>query len=1182
MQRATISGLVLAAVLGAGLLFSALPEAHAGHINPKDVSLPCKVSARAHTFPVVYEGAERQNPDGTLYPGDAINFIIKWEMLNTCLSPRIADFRTDGAYTLAYAEVVRGEDGNGRTGPGPDPIFQETWKKEPSWEEVGTTHRSDTLPRCQDYRDGNRKEPRFGEPYACGSRERSFLTHFKPSCGGKPNEDFPVEEDYDTPSYTYKSSKKGFTTITTNCRLGKVPSPIISGVLGTDMYKKYDGTKKGEPQYAYCSRTTDKCISLSSILKCGFNPNGILVCKGSWGYDRKTLFGIWNQQQQTEHCARDDTECRHHLEDEESIENFKSEVMRRCSNLPAHQGCVYGRINADLEYDTRVCNTDFFEGGPVRIIPTKNNTHLPEPDSCDMPYFTEYDLDRYNREKGKNDPEIPVLETRLLTDNGSRIYIPEPVKDRKWDVLPRTDECRPDIEASMEHGSGGGVPGVVHCTSNPNHFGKICMEPGMPRTGFQKGDYILPSNHFSKMDIGYQAPIRDSCVKQDHTFSLTVIGTERICWKENESIICEFKEKKVTVRTPAEIRDPNPVPFFSNPVIHDLDDLPSRNLDGTYYAWDVPSIRMDPHLLFRDQRNGTLTMETRQHGAPLERLFKHSCEDGACAFNATTEHSQPKLFGSVNGDYVSIHRPEGLHKLGNHTFTYDLRVFNLGREISLTHPKTWLLIVDYDPRFEEDRYQYTILNSPGSNAVEKEKAIGLSYLGSYGGGPDDEPGIHDHRRAKINAANLTVQVYSRPLVENVTTTAKVAGGEGLEKMLAEIHPSVTERVELEEDVPESSIVSESTGAAQFEKFGLGRLALTYHDNLGDRWNSIRAVIGNATIFSKDFAGYDSTDLGQSTYMYVTAYVTTQLNVTAFRADGSHDPGVHVEAKVQPIIDANHTMWLPDYVHGHLNLADEVEARGLDIIDNTLNFTLIVGQSAPYFENHTFTPYPYPPRITDERLARGFAMMQISDIYDITNHGAGDGGVHRDLNRPIITIIPDANVLLDITDRTSFTRFRMHEAIETDGIYNITITATDGERTITHAWNLPPLNFDSPVSFPISMRNGTELSFSRNFATINIKAPPYFGEITKVYADGEFVTSKCVPECSITLEKNATVTVENKWGGTAEVKVAVPKRVVTGTPGSVSVAYFDNVLPMGILLVVGAAAIIGFLKYTRTR
>lgn len=1177
MQRATISGLVLAAVLGAGLFFSALPEAHAGHINPKDVTLPCKEPViRTYKFPVIYDGVERQNPDGTLYPGDAVNFIIKWEMLNTCMNPRISDFRTDGAYTLTYAEVVRGEDGNDHTGPGPDPIYQETWKKEPSWEEVGTIHRMTTMPKCQETSDKKCKGgcPRI-TPYACASREKSFLSHFDPKCGGKPNEDFPVpEEGHKIKQERWRTSGTFYQTITTTCSLGRVPSPTIYDVLGPDMYVKTEH-RNGKSYTSKCSATTDKCIASSSIF--GSTDRGI---RGSWGYDTKLLFGIWPQQQETVHCETDDLACRHPLEDPESIESFKKEVGRLCSNLPAHKGCVYGRINADLDYDSMVCNKDYFKGKPLQIKPLRNDSMLPHKKSCDMPYYTDYDLRSYDA-ANPTGYKKDVIPTRLLSLNGSGIFLPDDGWKHRWDKLPRTPECRLDHEANLERGNTGS-PEIVHCTSKPDHYGRFCMGGPIHKNTYGDGTFTLPYAHFSYLDIGYQAPVRDTCTNQDHTFSLTVRGTERICWKENEAIHCKFKEKKSTARTPAEIRDPTPEPIFSNPVIHDLDDLPSRNLDGTYYAWDVPSIRMDPHLLFRDQRNGTLTMETRQHGAPLERLFKHSCEDGACAFNATTEHSQPKLFGSVNGDYVSIHRPEGLHKLGNHTFTYDLKVFNLGREISLTHPKTWLLIVDYDPRFEAPKYQYTVFDSEGDNAVEKEKGIGMSYLGSYGGGPGDESKIHDHRRAKINAANLTLMVYSHPLIDNVTTTAVVAGGEGLEKMISGIHPSVAEKIELEEDVPESSIVNAGIEAAQFEKHGLGKVSLRYYDDIGTRWNTVRAVIGNTTIFSNDFAGYDSKNLGLSRYMYVTAYATTELNVTAYAPDGSVDGDVSIEARVYPLIHANHTMWLPDYVHGHLNLADEVVERGLDVIDHTQNFTAILGEPGRYLANNTFAPYPYPEKITDERLARGYAMMQISDIYDISNAGTADGAMVRPLNRPIVSIFPDANELLDIDDRASFTRFRLYEALETDGVYNITITATDGPRTLTHRWTLPPLNFDSPVNVPISMKNGSDLFFTRNYATIIISAPWHFGQITNVYADGEFLTDNCEKGCSITLERNATVTVENKWGGTAEVKVVVPKRVVTGTPGSVSLAYFDSILPIGIIIIIGGAAVLGFIKYTRTR
>ena len=53
------------------------------------ISYPCEFGITSHTTHVVYNGQQRNNPDGTYYPGDAFNYIANYPGLGSCFRPTI-------------------------------------------------------------------------------------------------------------------------------------------------------------------------------------------------------------------------------------------------------------------------------------------------------------------------------------------------------------------------------------------------------------------------------------------------------------------------------------------------------------------------------------------------------------------------------------------------------------------------------------------------------------------------------------------------------------------------------------------------------------------------------------------------------------------------------------------------------------------------------------------------------------------------------------------------------------------------------------------------------------------------------------------------------------------------------------------------------------------------------------
>ena len=53
------------------------------------MSYPCEFSITSHTVHVIYNEQQRNNPDGTYYPGDAFNYIADYPGLGSCFRPTI-------------------------------------------------------------------------------------------------------------------------------------------------------------------------------------------------------------------------------------------------------------------------------------------------------------------------------------------------------------------------------------------------------------------------------------------------------------------------------------------------------------------------------------------------------------------------------------------------------------------------------------------------------------------------------------------------------------------------------------------------------------------------------------------------------------------------------------------------------------------------------------------------------------------------------------------------------------------------------------------------------------------------------------------------------------------------------------------------------------------------------------
>lgn len=67
---------------------------------------PCIISVAPHYHPATMDGAPRNNPDWTFYPGDAFYFLFKFSASSTCLSLSIGALESDGAIDVLSHDII--------------------------------------------------------------------------------------------------------------------------------------------------------------------------------------------------------------------------------------------------------------------------------------------------------------------------------------------------------------------------------------------------------------------------------------------------------------------------------------------------------------------------------------------------------------------------------------------------------------------------------------------------------------------------------------------------------------------------------------------------------------------------------------------------------------------------------------------------------------------------------------------------------------------------------------------------------------------------------------------------------------------------------------------------------------------------------------------------------------------
>ncbi len=119
MRRAAAAALLAAWLACAAADVTGAPPLPGARADGQTV---CDISVRASAHPVIYGGRARRNPDGSLYPGDAVNYLFRYSGGRGCSDVRPAPLRAGGRVEVEWSGHSRGPGGPGPAGAPAHPV----------------------------------------------------------------------------------------------------------------------------------------------------------------------------------------------------------------------------------------------------------------------------------------------------------------------------------------------------------------------------------------------------------------------------------------------------------------------------------------------------------------------------------------------------------------------------------------------------------------------------------------------------------------------------------------------------------------------------------------------------------------------------------------------------------------------------------------------------------------------------------------------------------------------------------------------------------------------------------------------------------------------------------------------------------------------------------------------------
>jgi hypothetical protein len=636
------------------------------------------------------------------------------------------------------------------------------------------------------------------------------------------------------------------------------------------------------------------------------------------------------------------------------------------------------------------------------------------------------------------------------------------------------------------------------------------------------------------------------------------------------------------------------------------DGYTSRNLDKSYYVWDAINVIHNPIYKWKNERVGTIFAEIDKDYSPLTLEDEFFCDAASCTNTMNISGFLPWTESFDYGGGNTIYNATSLDLIGNHTISYNTRLYNIVPQIDVNDNSTSALVVEYEPVY--DAYVYPVLSDDQRLAFDDRIGIALHYFGSEStaANPDDDIGVHEDRRSKINNyfySTWGADPWEYQLLDG--TVADTDYSDELDLVWDEAHDVgivINELpVKISEDISDKLITTEFAGMIPFEvqrhttanfvKSGYGKIFFDYPGILGIVYDDTLKIprFENATVFdtlqSRYFAGHDVTHLTFTEYMYPESFFYNQVTVTAVNSDGNQDDSVEIQLDITPRFDITGTKYLDEYMYDKIFYDSKDD--GFSQIITGLDMD---GSPIPIVNDDDIYPM-------DENYVSGFGSVTLDKTRRTASLFTQYGTILPQSFSDDVTDISE-KYLLD--SQSARLPIPLTTGLHALSPFHISITADDGTKEVTNTFDNAWHDFSVPYKYWINMNDDNTLDIKRDSANPRVLLYNYdsnFGAIEFLQINDIVITGDELSECLKTRSESACVisvpqdyladelviSSQNIWGGTA--KIILPKvdeHIINPPNRKAESLLFEGVFAQWIAVFLGLSLIvlIGYLAYKK--
>ena len=637
------------------------------------------------------------------------------------------------------------------------------------------------------------------------------------------------------------------------------------------------------------------------------------------------------------------------------------------------------------------------------------------------------------------------------------------------------------------------------------------------------------------------------------------------------------------------------------------DGYTSRNLDKSYYVWDAINVVHNPIYKWKNDRVGTIFIEIDKDHFPLALEDEFFCNAASCTNTMDISGFQPWTESFDYGGGNTVYNATSLDLIGNHTVSYNTKLYNIAPQIDENNNSTSALVVEYEPIY--DAYVYPVLSDDKRLAFDDRMGIALHYFGSEStdANPDDTIGIHEDRRSKINDyfySTWGADPWKYELLDG--TVADTDYSDDVDLVWDDAHNvgivSNELPVKMSEDISDKLIATEFAGTIPFEverhttanfvKSGYGKI---FFDNLGildvvydDTLKIPR--FENATVFdtlqSSYFAGHDVTHLTFTEYMYPESFFYNPVTVTAVDSDANHDNSVEILLEIEPRFDIPGTQYLDEYMYDKILFDTEDDGfsqiiTGLDKDGNPI--PVVNGDDVyPMDKNHV-SGFGSVTLDKTRRTASLFAQ------YDTVSPQSFSDDDISEISKKYLLDSENARLPIPLTT-----------GLHALSPFFIRISADDGIKDVTNVFDNTWHDFSILYEYVINMDEDNTLDAKRDPANPKVllySYDPNFGDIKSLQINDITIDSAGLPECFKTksdstcvipvpqeyLADELVISAKNIWDGTAKVTLPeVDEHIINPPSRKAESLLFEGVFAQWIAVLLGLSLImlVGFVAYRK--